>query len=131
MKKVVLISLLITSMNLLYSCNKDDENVGSPNTHSEIIGSWKMDRHWGGIDGTETITFLSNSTYSVELERIEDFNGDCEFDPYCDNDYSGDYWFEGNKLYYNESTHEWTEYWNTWSVEGNLLHLDDDVYTRQ
>lgn len=127
MKKIILSICILVVVNLLPSCSKDD----TTNEHPEILGSWKRNVNWGSIDGTETITFLNNSTYSVELERIEAFSGPCTLDPYCDSDYSGKYWFEEDALYYNESTIGWTDNWATWSVQGNLLHLDNDIYQKQ
>src|SRR5690554_4676717 len=131
MKRLIIIILLFPLAISLSACKKDDVTDTTSNEHSVIIGTWKRSVHWGSIDGTETITFTNNSTYSVELERIEEFNGGCDFDPYCNNDYSGEYWFEGKKLYYNEPTLEWTDYWDTWSVQGNLLHLDNAIYNKQ
>jgi len=123
LKTGIILSLFFT----ISSCGNDDSLDENP----QIVGSWSRVEHWGSIDGTNTITFSSNLTYSVKLTRTEDFNGPCEMDPYCDNDYSGEYWFDGNRLYYNHSTLGWTDYFNEWSVEGNKLILDGDLYNKQ
>lgn len=126
MKKIILFGLLFVLS--LSSCNNDDTISGTKNP--ELIGSWKINRDWGSISGTETITFSSNSTYSVELKRTEAYSGPCNLDPYCNNDFSGKYWFEGSKLYYDCPEVGWTDFWSTWSVQGNILHLDDEIYNK-
>ena len=130
MNKSILLKtgMFLTLFTLIVSCANDDTIIEGNN---EIIGSWKTNQHWGSIDGTETITFSQNMTYSVELVRTENFNGSCEMDPYCDNDYSGEYWFDGNKLYYNHSTIGWTDYFDSWSVEDNILILDGERYDKK
>lgn len=81
----------------------------------------------GSIDGTKTFTFNSNWKYSVELVRTEDFDGSCSMDPYCDNDYSGDYWLSGNSLCIDSDQYGWTECYS-WSVSGNRLTIHGENY---
>lgn len=117
-------------LTVLNSCSNDDSGFEDSTNNKALIGKWVIDRHWGSIDGKETIRFSENWTYSMTFDRVEDFTGPCSMDPYCDNDFSGKYWFEGGKIYYDHSSLGWLEYWDTWSVEGDLLILDGDVYRR-
>lgn len=128
--KKIFFSLLCLSL-LSLSCNDDDSEINNlTSEQSKIIGSWQIDRGYGSIDGTEKITFTNDMKYSVVLTRTESYDGPCEYDPYCENDYSGEFWFQDSKLYYNSSELGWTDYFDNWSVEGDLLVLDGDTYIK-
>ena len=129
--KKSLISTLSVLLFLFLSCSEDDsESNGLTTEQSKIVGTWQRNTTYGSIEGTERITFKNDKTYSVELTRTEQFDGPCSLDPYCDNNYSGDFWFENDNLYYDHSSLGWTDYYENWSVEGTLLNLDGDIYQK-
>ncbi len=130
MKRIITIILLCC---IVISCRKNDDDIDNDSSfiYPEILGTWKRSVDYGGLRGTEQISFSDNSTYGVVLERTEDFNGPCDLDPYCDNDYYGAFWFRGDALYYNSTTQGWTDNWDSWYVEGDQLFLDADVYDKQ
>ena len=125
MKFLFLRLFIITILSFIsLSCSNDDQL----NDHNSIlVGSWSRSLRLGGIYGTETFIFNSNNKYSVKLVRTESYNGPCSLDPFCDNDYSGDYWFTGNNLCIDSDEHGWNECYS-WSVNGDILTIQGDQY---
>ena len=129
MRKLIFIFSVLMIFN---SCSSDDNNSEEEQEQGEqdnsvVLGSWTREETLGGIDGTKTFTFNANWKYTVELVRVEDFNGPCSLDPYCDNDYSGDYWFSGNSLCIDSDYHGWTECYS-WSVSGDRITIHGENY---
>lgn len=129
---------------IFLSCSKDNENGESAKPKKEVkdqneeadnsmlIGRWERDMTAGSIDGKKSILFTRDWKYYVTFTRLEEFSGPCSLDPYCDNDYSGDYWFnDNNTLYYDSEQKGWTDYYRSWAVSGNTLTLDGDDYFLQ
>lgn len=131
MKKLTLF-IFSTGIALILTIGCKEDNLDAANNdNSLLVGRWQHDTRLGSINGTISVTFLTDWTIKKEYFQTDNTVVQCAFNPFCGNDFTGVYWFKGDTIFYGGSPPEWRSYYSSWKVEGNILWLEGDMYVQR